>query len=259
MKFRGKHGQAPAWGLALFAAYVCTAHAGSFTVNPVRLTLSATQSVAAVTVKNAGAEATVVQLETSSWNQHDGQDVLASTSEILATPPIITIPPGGSRIIRVGLRRAPDPQHELTYRLFLREVPPPEPLAQALRVALLISMPVFVVPPRNLTPQVQWHALRMQDGNIRLLAKNNGRAHIQLGQLEIALADGGPPIATRNMADYLLPDNGREWTITPRPAAPAGKLLSISSQADIGPIKANVALEDDPREVIPRTPATAAR
>ena len=177
----------------------------------------------------------------------------------MATPPIITVPPGASRIIRVGLRRAPDPQHELTYRLFLREVPPPEPLAQALRVALLISMPVFVVPPRALAPEVQWRALRARDGNIRLLARNTGQAHIQLGQLEIAPTDSGPPIAGRNMAEYLLPDNGREWTITPQAVVSAGKVLDISSQADVGLVKANVTLEDESRELTPKMPATAAR
>ncbi len=259
MKIRGSYGQASHWGLALVTAYACVAHAGSFTVNPVRVTLSPTQTVAAVTVANVGSESTVVQLETSSWSQHDGQDALEKTSEILATPPIITIPPGGSRIIRVGLRRAPDPQHELTYRMFLREVPPPEPIAQGLRVALLISMPVFVVPAQQLNPEVQWHALRMQDGNIRLTAKNNGRAHIQLGQLEIVPAEGGPPIATRNMAEYLLPDNGREWTITPRSPASVGALLTISSLADVGLVKAHVTLENDSRELKPTTPATAAR
>src|SRR5438876_8352828 len=100
MKLRGTPGQAFLWGLALFGAYSCNARAGSFTVNPVRVTLSATQSVAAITVRNVGTEATVVQLETSSWNQHGGLDSLASTTEVLATPPIITLPPGASRIIR---------------------------------------------------------------------------------------------------------------------------------------------------------------
>jgi len=259
MKNRGKYGQALHWGLAFVAAYLPTAHAGSFTVNPVRLTLSPSQTVAAVTVKNVGSESTVIQLETSSWTQHDGQDTLTSTNDILATPPILTIPPGGSHIVRVGLRRAPDPQHEMTYRFFLREVPPPEPIAQGLRVALLISMPVFVVPPKALVPAVQWRAVRAHDGNIRLLAKNTGQAHIQLGQLEITPAEGGPAIATRNMADYLLPDNSREWTVTPRSAASIGEVLAISSQADIGLITAKVALEDEPRELTPTTPATAAR
>ena len=258
MKIRGKLGQALG-GLAILTACLETANAGSFTVNPVRLTLSATQTVAAVTIKNVGSEATVVQLETSSWTQHEGQDALASTDEILATPPIITVPPGASRIIRVGLRRAPDPQRELTYRLFLREVPPPEPIAQGLRVALLISMPVFVVPPHIPGPQVDWRATRTPDGNIRLQARNTGRSHIQLGQLEIDTASGGSTVATRNMADYLLPDNGREWTVTAKNAPPPGTILSISSQADSGILHAKVTLEDETRELNPTLPRTAAR
>jgi fimbrial chaperone protein len=257
MKNRGSLGQALA-GLA-FVSCMALAHAGSFTVNPVRLTLSPSQAVGAVTVKNIGPEPTVVQLETSSWTQQDGQDSLVSTNEILATPPIITIPPGGSRIIRVGLRRAPDPQHELTYRLFLREIPPPEPIAQALRVALLISMPVFVVPPHSAAPELQWRAFRAHDGNIRLRARNIGQTHIQLGQLAIAPAEGGSPLVTRNMADYLLPDNTREWTLTPTVITSVGRHLSISSQADVGVVTANVTLEDEPRELTPTTPASAVR
>jgi len=256
MKTRGYSGRA-LLGLAFFSACAATANAGSFTVNPVRLTLSATQTVAAVTVKNVGSEATVVQLETRSWAQQDGQDALASTEEILATPPILTVPPGGSRIIRVGLRRAPDPQRELTYRLFLREVPPPEPIAQGLRVALLISMPVFVVPPHAPAPQLAWRALRTPDGNIRLQAHNSGHSHIQLGQLEIGAASGGSPVATRNMADYLLPDNGREWLIAAKSAPPPGTMLSIASQADIGLVQAKVTLEDETRELNPLARAAA--
>ncbi len=259
MKHRGNPGQALFRGLALLTAYVSVANAGSFTVNPVRLTLSATEPVAAVTVKNVGDEATVVQLETSSWAQHDGQDVLESTTDLLATPPILTVPPGASRIVRVGLRRPADPQRELTYRMFLREVPPPQPVAQGLRVALLISMPIFVAPPHIPGPQVEWRAIRMHDGNIQLQARNTGRAHIQLGQLQIVQAANGADVATRNMADYLLPDNGREWTVTTKSAPPAGTLLSVTSLADIGTVKANVKLEDESRELNPKTPGTAAR
>lgn len=256
MLLRGNLGQALA-GLALLTAGLTTANAGSFTVNPVRLSLSAAQSVAAITVKNVGTEATVVQLETFSWAQHDGHDELNSSNEILATPPIITVAPGASRIIRVGLRRPPDPQHELTYRLFLREVPPPEPVAQGLRVALLINMPVFVVPARLAGPSLDWHAIRTRDGNIRIQARNTGPSHVKLGQLDIAA--GSTSVASRNLAEYVLPENQREWTVTAKSAPPVGTLLNISSQADVGPLTATVTLEDDPRELNPNTPQTAAR
>jgi fimbrial chaperone protein len=106
---RKKIGQALR-GLAVVIAQVSMALAGSLEVNPVRITLSATQAVAAVTVRNSGSEPTVVQLETTRWTQHDGTDALAPTTEVLATPPILTIQPGTARIIRVGLRRPPDTQ-----------------------------------------------------------------------------------------------------------------------------------------------------
>lgn len=255
---RHRIGQA-LWGLAFLFLYVSLAEAGSFSVNPVRVTLSANQTVAAISVRNEGTEPTVVQLETQSWTQHDGVDVLAPSGDVLATPPILTIPPGVTRIVRVGLRRPPEAQKETTYRLFLREVPPPQALAQSLRVALLISMPIFVVPANATAPQVQWHAARTRDGQIRVEARNAGTAHIQLGQLDVALAMNGEKVAARSMSEYVLPDNQRSWTVSAKSAPPAGTLLRISSQADTGIVQSDVKLEDDAREVNPAAANTASR
>src|SRR4051812_25084224 len=119
--FTREWGQA-ACGLAfLFAATAVSA--GSFAVNPVRATLSAKQPVGSLVVQNQGSEPTVIQLETGRWAQQDGKDVYVPTKEILAPPPIFTVPAGGSQIVRVGMRRAAEPGRELTYRLFLQEVP----------------------------------------------------------------------------------------------------------------------------------------
>ena len=259
MKSQNNIGRVSRWGLAIILAQVPAVHAGSFAVNPVRVTLSANQAVAAVTVRNVGSDATVVQLETSSWTQRDGKDLLETTSEVLATPPILTIPPGGSRIIRVGLRRPADAQRELTYRLFLREIPPPEPIAQGLRVSLLVSMPIFVEPPRLPLSEIHWKATRTSDGQIRVRATNTGKAHVQLGQLDIVLAAGGAPVATRAMSEYVLPDNAHEWIVETKSAPSVGTLLSVSSQTDTGKVHWDVKLEDDTRELTPTTPATASR
>jgi fimbrial chaperone protein len=258
MAYRQEIGQVLRGLAAVSLAPFSMAHAGSFAVNPVRVSLSATQAVAAVTVENVGTEPTVVQLETSSWTQQNGADVLAATTEVLATPPILTIQPGASRIVRVGLRRPPDAQRELTYRLFLREIPPPQPISQGLRVALLVSIPVFVVPPRLPAPEVRWRALRTQDGKIRLQATNAGGSHIQLGQLDIETADGRK-VSSRNMSEYVLPNNTRQWTVDATSLPPVGTLLSISSQADTGKVRSEIRLEDDARESTPATATTASR
>ncbi len=240
---RQTSGQA-ALGLALFLCGAPLSHAGSFTVNPVRVTLSPDQAVAAITVSNAGAEASVIQLETSRWTQQDGRDVLTPTTEILATPPIFTLPPGGSQIVRVGLRRAPDAARELTYRLVLREVPPPQPIAQGLRVALAISMPVFVVSAHPAFSNLQWQAVRLGPGRIRLQATNTGNAHVQIGAVELSLAGGASPVvvARQSVATYVLPGNTRGWTFKSAADAPVGSTLRLDASTDAGDVKAAVTL-----------------
>ena len=228
-------------GLAFFF-YGASAFAGSFTVNPVRVTLSPGLHVAAITVSNNGSEASVIQLQTSSWTQQDGQDVLTPSSEILATPPIFTLPPGGSQIVRVGLRRTPDVQHELTYRLILREVPPPQPISQGLRVALAISMPVFVVSAHPAFSNLQWRATRLADGRIQIQATNTGAAHVQVGAIELTPAGGASPVVRQSVATYVLPGNAHSWTFASAAKVLAGSMLELHASTDSGDVQARIAL-----------------
>lgn len=236
-------GQA-ALGLAFSFCAMQLSWAGSFTVNPVRVTLSSGRAVAAITVHNDGTEASVIQLETSRWTQQNGTDVLASSGDILATPPIFTLQPGSSQIVRVGLRRPADAQGELTYRLLLREVPPPQPISQGLRVALAISMPVFVVSAHPAFANLQWQALRLADGRIELHATNTGNAHVQIGALELLSADGASPIVQKSVAAYVLPGSTRSWTLKSTMDVPAGSILRIHATTDGGDIQGKVALDN---------------
>jgi fimbrial chaperone protein len=249
-------GQA-ASGLALFLALACTAHAGSFVVHPVRVTLTAAQSVSALTVRNDGVEPAVIQLEAVRWSQRNGEDVLEKTNEILATPPIFTVPPGGTQIIRVGLRRAPDSQQELTFRLFLQEIPPPKPVAQGLRVALRVSLPVFVAPATATSPKLEWRAFRKPDGNIRLLASNSGTAHVQISALSLTPSDGGKTLATKEISEYVLPRNSREWTV-PAGSLPVGAPLHIRASTDAGELRADVKVENESAPVVAKTDSSSA-
>jgi fimbrial chaperone protein len=229
-------------GLAFSFFGASLSHAGSFTVNPVRVTLSPTQRVAAISVSNHGAEASVIQLETSRWTQQDGKDSLAPSNEILATPPIFTLAPGASQIVRVGLRRASDAQHELTYRLVLREVPPPQPIAQGLRVALAISMPVFVVSAHPSFSNLAWRAVRLADGRIQLQATNTGSAHVQIGSLELSSPPSASPIVRQSVATYVLPGNTRSWTFKTTAGVAAGSILQLRATTDSGDLQAKVAV-----------------
>src|SRR5258706_6023191 len=102
-------------------AAAAPASAGSFMVTPVRVTLSASQPVTPITVRNESQETTVVQVDVVAWTQRDGADVDTATREIPATQPIFTLNPGASQILRIGPPRDVDPTRELADRRLLHE------------------------------------------------------------------------------------------------------------------------------------------
>lgn len=222
----------------------CTwAQAGTFAVSPVRATLSAKQQVGALTVRNDGAEPAMVQLDVVSWSQRDGKDVYTPTREILATPPIFTVPAGGSQVVRVGLRRAPDPRRELTYRLYLQEVPPPpKPDFQGLQVALRIGVPVFVLPPAPAKPVLRWQASHTSQGQLQISLTNSGNAHIQVANFKVMPA-GGEPFSTEQVAAYVLPEQSRDWLVKAATTPPQGATLRLFAQTDAGDVEAEVVVE----------------
>jgi len=229
-------------GLAIFFASVGVAQAGSFSVNPVRVTLSANQPVAAITVRNESSEQTLVQLEALAWSQSMGKDVTVPSSDVLATPPIFTLAPKGTQIVRIGLRRpAGSTASESTYRLTLREVPPKKQ-APGLNVTLLVSMPIFVVPTAATTPDLRWRVTRDSDNQLLVHATNGGTAHAQVVKLDISLADG-KSLGNRNVAEYVLPGSTRTWALKTGAAPAIGAKLHVASTTDFGDKGADVVLE----------------
>jgi fimbrial chaperone protein len=229
--------------LAAALALTRTVIAGTFSVDPVRVSLAAGHPIDSVKIRNGSSEPVVVQLEVSSWSQHEGEARLAPTTDLLATPPIFRIPGGGTQLVRVGLRRAPDPQQELSYRLFLREVPSATASASSIRITLSISLPVFVAPLAKIAPIVKWRALTAPNGLVRIEATNIGNAHVHVAQLELSQAETGRKLAVQAVSGYVLAADNRSWTLTPDPLPSPGGLLHVLARTEAGELQADVPLE----------------
>lgn len=218
------------------------ARAGSLSVNPVRVMLSDKRPVAALTLQNSGGAPALVQLEVFSWSQREGKDVYTPTREILATPPIFTVQAGGSQLLRVGLRRPIDPQRELSYRLYLQEVPPPPaPGFRGLQVALRIGVPVFVLPLVQASPMLQWKAATMAPGKIKITAANSGNVHVQVANFSVSQANSALPPVTRQVAAYLMPGQSLDWIVKANLAP--GATLRLAAQTDAGNVETDLVLE----------------
>lgn len=220
----------PVFPLLLLALLVATeAPAAGFSVSPTRLELTPDNRVVALTLTNSRNREASIQLEIKHWSQQYGEDIYESTDELLATPPIFTLAAGEQQIVRVGLRRPPDPETELSYRLFLQELPPPTPEGfQGLQMVLRMGVPVFVSPagaePRH---DLNWQAERIDDNQLRLQVENRGNGHAQVTGL--GLDSGESRLAPGGML-YVLPGATRHWVLDGAEALTPGTSLELSAR-----------------------------
>lgn len=220
--------------LALLMISADPALAAGFSVNPSRVSLSAAHPVSSLRVTNQSSKAIVIHLELLAWSREAGKDVYVPTEELLATPPIFTVPASGTQLVRVGLRRAADSQRELTYRVFLQEVPPPpEPNFQGLQIALRIGVPVFVAPVVGTHPLLRWRAIKTATGQITVSIINDGNAHVKVAEAKLMRAGSADPLAKEQITEYVFPGESRNWAVKTDADLPIGTPLHISTQTDI--------------------------
>ncbi len=202
-----------AWvGLAALLA-LSPAFAGTFTISPLRVDFADATGMAVLTVRNEDAKPVVVQTQGLAWSQEAGQDALTPSRDLLISPAVFTLQPGGSQLVRVALRRNVDPARELTYRVLLQEVPQvASPDFNGLQVVLRLSVPVFVEPLAPAAAQVAWVATRGDDGKLSLSARNDGSAHVRIHRFSVKTADGATTVLDQPELAYVLPGSSRHWT-----------------------------------------------
>ena len=196
------------------AFWLPPASAGSFSLSPLRLDLSDGTTTAALTVRNQDASPAIVQAEAFAWSQPDDQDQLDPTKDLLVSPAVFTLPPNGSQLVRVALRRPADARRELSYRLILQEVPPQaSPEFTGLSVALRLSLPVFVAANSPSPAKLAWSATRTHDGNLVLRAGNSGETHARILNFSLSPQTGDAAPLQQSIAAYVLPGASRAWTM----------------------------------------------
>ena len=220
------------------------AQAGSYGINPVKLTLSAQNSTQIMTVRNDGEQAAVMQVELAAWSQVNGQDVYTPTRELLSTPPIFTLAAGASQIIRIGLRRAPDEQTELAYRMFLQEVPPPaKPGSLGLQVALRFSVPVFAIPAHKVKSDLHWQTVHLDEHTIKVGVTNTGNGHDHLSAYKLYRRGSTKPFLAQQLFAYLLPGATHNWTLTTDTLPDPGDALRVLANTDMGEANADIVMD----------------
>ncbi len=206
------------------------ASAQSLTVLPVNINMAPGQLATTMTVINHGDAETSVQIRALSWSQVDGNEKLTPSDAVVASPPIATIPAGGTQIVRLVLRE-PATTSEATYRILLDQIPPPA-APGTVRIALRLSIPVFAPPATRVVPHVEFH-VESDAGKNYLVALNDGGRHETLRDVALTMSDGKGLKTTAGASPYILAGATRRWLIDSQGSALApGGTLHLTGRED---------------------------
>ena len=225
--------------LLLAGLLVGRAFAGTIQVNPVNVLLPTDKTTASISVRNGSDEPVSVRVSALRWTQQDGRDVRSATNDIIASPPIFTIPPKGSQLVRVGLRAR---TAGAAYRIIIEEIPRPRPDSGSINVALRLDLPLYVLGPRGSKPQISWGAWRNGQGELILEARNRGTMHQQVLGID-ALDFAGKRSALSSEMGVVLPSSARRWNAGKRPDLPSGTTLQLKVRNPSGEISDKVVVE----------------
>lgn len=219
--------------------------AGSFAVSPVRVDLSAKTQTGAVTLRNQQDSPVVVQAQVLHWEQHEGNEDLSPTQDLLVSPAVFTLPARGSQLVRVALQRPVDPARELSYRLILTEVPQQaSPGFTGLNVTLRLSLPIFVEAQTPATAKLAWSARDEADGSLAVTARNEGETHARVLKFTVAPAEGPGALLEASAPTYILPGQAGTWILENNQkdgiAAAQGRRLRLKGTTEAGDFEVEV-------------------
>lgn len=192
-----------------FAGNAC-ARAQELSVLPVNVFLPAGQRAATLSVTNSGKNATGIQIRTYDWNQKDGEDQLVPSNVMLASPPMATIAPGATQIVRLILRKSPV-DREATYRIVIDQIPPPAE-AGVVHVVLRLSIPIFAMPSVRVEARVRY-SVDLKDGQLEMVGVNDGSSHEAIRDIALASDDGHKLTAASGSSPYILAGATRRWRL----------------------------------------------
>ncbi|ABI62226.2 Chaperone protein ecpD [Granulibacter bethesdensis CGDNIH1] len=185
-------------------------YAQGISITPVSISLASGQMTSMVTLTNSGDADLSFQVRSFKWDSSpEAPYHLTPTDQLLVSPPLGTIPPHNSQIIRIVLRRAATTT-ENSYRILIDQIPAPG-TAGIVNVAIRLSIPLFAAPPSPVSPHLQWSIERSTAGTF-LIAFNTGGKHLKI--YDVSLSNGKKNIKIKvEISPYILPHTAQKWKI----------------------------------------------
>ncbi|WP_176590799.1 molecular chaperone [Sphingobium sp. EM0848] len=211
---RPSRGLAAAGLCALLIAGTPPADAASLRILPVRIEMAAEKQFCALSIANDDANATTVQIRGFGWRKDEtGNDQLDPDTGPMVNPSIVSIPSGGTRLIRCSLPAKARPREE-SYRLVIDELPTATAAPGTVRTLLRFSIPLFRV-RSSASPLLSWSLGKGAGGQSKLILVNQGDRHAQAVAISLRFREGGRQAVKLDRSFYLLADGRIELPVGP--------------------------------------------
>ena len=222
---------------------VSPATAASLQVSPILVDVAAEGAAAStVTLKNSSAKAVSAQLRVFRWSQVNGEDKFEETTDVAASPPMVTMKPNGEYVIRVVRTSRAPIKGEESYRLVADELPDPAAKASgAINLLVRHSVPVFFRSTNASPAQVVWNVSK-KSGKLVVEGRNNGDRRVRVARLKADDGAGNAVSYGDGLVGYVLGKSSVAWTSRTSLKGFSGNSARLSLTSEAGPVAADAPL-----------------
>lgn len=189
---------------------------------------------ARLVLANTGDAPVAAQIRVFAWSQVAGEDQLAPTEQLVASPAIVEIQPGTDQLVRVVRPAGDAPEREQAYRVVVDELPAAAGTAEAAGVALRMRflLPAFV---RAADPVPVDLACGITESSLH--CRNDGGHAAQLAHVRLVDGQGRVVELAAGLFGYVLAGGTRHWPLAPLATPRLGSMRQLEAQVNGQPAK----------------------
>jgi len=221
------------------------AQSGPILIWPVNPTIQPNARSTALWLENPGKAPIQLQVRVFAWQQSGDGDAYAAQSDIVGTPPMVTIEPGRKQLVRLTRTQPAPARAEQAFRVIVDEIPlpgakPAENSAARIQFRMRYAIPLFsygagyVQPDAKAAVSAQSLAWRIVgEGDVRFLEiRNTGTTHARLVD---AMFDADAKPFAPGLLGYVLAGSTMRWSL-PQGAGAGALRISVNGTATTLPV-----------------------
>ena len=226
--------------LILISGLVCAAStsisAASLQVAPVLFEFPAGKAADTLTLTNEGQAELNAQVRVVRWTQIDGVEKTEPTTDIVASPPVVTVGPGGSQVVRLVRVSKKPVLGEESYRVTVDELPDKSQLRpNEVGFTFKYSIPIFFMAELGGNSHLTWAIEKIKDTTF-VSAKNDGNRRVRIAGLTLTPAGGKDFILGKGLNGYVLSGSSMRWELPKTVSVGSNGPVTITARSDEGPI-----------------------